>query len=99
LSDGTDATHEVIFAEGALAESLLVTNDRDTFDNFAAYERMYGADNRPAMTPWAPIVCYNGGRSELKALLRRAASQVVDVRDPVHVVYDRSASRAQELVG
>ena len=82
-------THEVIFAEGAAAETLLVINDRksfvdlirENFDNFSERQRLYGADK--PMTAYAPRVCYNGMRSELKALLRRAVSPVVDIRDPI----------------
>jgi Hint domain len=92
-------THEVIFAEGAAVETLLVTNGRESFDNFFEYERLYGTDNRPAMTSYAPLVCYNGGRSELRALMRRVASPVVDIRDPIQLAYDRIAARATELVG
>jgi hypothetical protein len=91
-------THQVIFAEGALAETLLVTSDREMFDNFVEYERLYGSAERQAMTPYAPIARYDGGRSELRALLRRLTSPIVDVRDPIQVAYDRIADRAQELV-
>jgi hypothetical protein len=49
------------------------------------------------MTPCAPRVCYNGRRSELKALLRRAMSPVVDVRDPIQLLHDRIAARATDL--
>jgi hypothetical protein len=90
-------THEVIFAEGATAETLQISNNRDRFDNFIEHERLYGVDNGPAMTPCAPFVCYNGGRSELKALLRRAVSPIVDMRDPIQLVHDRIAARAREL--
>jgi len=98
-------THEVIFAEGAAAETLLVVNDREAFadlirenfDNFSERKRLYGMDNAPPMTPYAPRVCYNGRRSELKALLRRAVSPVVDMRDPIQLVHDRIAARAAAL--
>jgi hypothetical protein len=99
-------THEVIFAEGATAETLLVMNDREAFagltrENFGnvmEYKRLYGygSDDDPPMMPYAPRVCYNGRRSELKALFRRAASPVVDIRDPIQVVHDRIAARARE---
>jgi hypothetical protein len=92
-------THEVIFAEGAAVETLLVTTDREGFDNFVEYERLYGKNNRQTMTPYAPIVCYNGRRSELIRLLRRAASTVVDARNPIQVAFDRIAARAREVVG
>src|SRR5262249_39729100 len=98
-------THEVIFAEGAPAESLLVTSDRQTFadlnhdkfDNFVEHERLYAAKGRAPMTPYAPRICYNGRRSELKALLRRAVSPVVDVRDPIQLLHDRIGTRAANL--
>jgi hypothetical protein len=98
-------THDVIFAEGAAAESLLVTSEHETFadlthdkfDNFVEHERLYTAKGIPPMTPYAPRVCYNGRRSELKALLRRAMSPVVDIRDPIQLLHDRIAARAIEI--
>jgi Hint domain len=87
-------THEVILAEGVPAETLLVKAGREMFDNFVEYERLYGVDDRPTMRPFAPIASYNGGRSELKALLRRAAFPIVDMRDPVQVAFDRIAARS-----
>jgi len=62
-------THEVVFAEGAPAETLLVSSDREDFPNFIEYERLYGADERPAMNPFAPIIRYRGGCGELERLL------------------------------
>jgi Hint domain len=53
-------THEVVLAEGAPAETLLVTNDRENFSNFVEYERLYGVDKRPAMKPFASILNYRG---------------------------------------
>ena len=98
-------THEVIFAEGAAAETLLVVNEREAFadlirenfDNFSERKRLYDMDDVPPMTPYAPRVCYNGRRSELKALLRRAVSPVLDIRDPIQLVHDRIAARAAAL--
>jgi hypothetical protein len=89
-------THEVIFAEGAPAETLLVTDGREGFANFAEYERLNGSDARPAMKPFAPIFSY-GGRAELQGLLRLALSPVVDVRDPVQRARCRIAARAELL--
>jgi hypothetical protein len=91
-------THEVIFAEGAPTETFLVKGDREIFDNFVEYERLYGVDDRPTLTPCAPIAAYNGGRSELKSLLRRAVSPVIDMRDPIQVAYDRILARSLEYV-
>ena len=97
-------THEVIFAEGVAAETLLVMKDREAFadlirekfDNFADRKQLYGNDAL-AMTACAPRVCYNGRRSELKALLRRAVSPVVDMLDPIQLAHDRLAERGAEL--
>jgi Hint domain len=89
-------THEVIFAEGAPVETLLVTEGREGFANFVEYERVYGSEERPAMKPFAPILSY-GGRAELKGLLRLALSPIVDVRDPVQRARDRLAARAELL--
>jgi Hint domain len=92
-------THEVIYAEGAAVETLLVTSDREDFDNFVEYQRLYGQEQLLPMKPYAPIARYDGGRSELRALLRRLASPVIDIRDPIQVAYDKITSRAAEFAG
>ena len=74
----------------------LLTSSVSKFDNFAERKRLYGNDALP-MTPFAPRVCYNGRRSELKALLRRAVSPVVDIRDPIQLIHDRIKARAAEI--
>jgi hypothetical protein len=91
-------THEVIFAEGAPAETLLITNDREDFANFVEYERLYGGDERPAMKPFAPILKYKGARGEVERLLRLALSPVVDIRDPIQRARARIAARAELAV-
>src|SRR5262249_22086265 len=88
-------THEVIFAEGTPAETLLVTSDREHFSNFVEYERLYGADGRPAMQPFAPVLSYTGARGELARLLQLAVSPVVDIRDPILRARNRLAARAE----
>jgi hypothetical protein len=93
-------THEVILAEGAPAETfLLKASNYESFTNFAEYKRLYPADPRPAMTPFAPIVGYEGGREHLKALLRLAVPRFIPMRDPVQQAYERIAARAEQLVG
>jgi hypothetical protein len=89
-------THEVIYAEGVAVESYLGTN-RENFSNFVQYERLYGVDHQPK-TPFAPIVGYYGGRDELKGLVRSVISNIVDVRDPVQIAWDRIAERAEAMV-
>ncbi|SHJ86128.1 intein N-terminal splicing region [Bradyrhizobium lablabi] len=88
-------THEVVFAEGAPAETLQVTTDREGFANFVEYERLYGSDERPAMAPFAPLLRFYGGRAELQGLLRLALSPIVDVRDPIQRARARIDARAE----
>lgn len=89
-------THEVIFAEGAPAETGLPTDNRESFYNFVEYERLYGNEERPKMKPFAPIFNYGGG-AELKGLLRLALSPIVDIRDPVQRARQRLDARAELL--
>jgi hypothetical protein len=91
-------THEVILAEGAPVETLLLTSGRESFTNFVEYERLYGPDTYPAMVPYAPILAYARGRAHLKALLRLGVSQIIDVRDPIQVAYDSIAARATSVI-
>jgi hypothetical protein len=78
-------THEVVFAEGAPVETLLVAAD-ERYDD--------GTRGPSMMKPYAPVAGYKGGRAALQALVRRAAYPVIDIRDPIQVVYDRVACRA-----
>ena len=85
--------HEVIFAEGTPVESYLPTKPQN-FSNFVEYERLRGIKNQSSKTPFAPLVGYYGGRDELKGFCRYLISNVVDVRDPIQVAWDRIAARA-----
>jgi Hint domain-containing protein len=87
--------HEVVFAEGAPAETLLVDSDRERFGNFVQYERLYGAGDEHVMKPFAPRIEYQGPTGELKRLLRTAVSPVIDVRDPMQRVRARIAARSE----
>jgi hypothetical protein len=90
-------THEVILAEGAPAESFLLRDsNHENFTNFAEYERLYPAQSHLAMTPFAPIVGYEGGREHLKALISLSISRFV--HDPVQAAYERIAARAGQPV-
>ena len=89
-------THEVVFAEGTPAETLLVTHGREHFANFAEYERRYGA-GVSAMKPFAPILEYQGVRGELDRMLRLAVSPVLDIRDPIQRARSQIAARARSL--
>jgi hypothetical protein len=88
-------THEVLYAEGAPAETWQAINGREGFANFVEYERLYGNDERPAMEPFAPVVRHYGGRAELQGLLRLSLSPIADVRDPVQRARDRITARAK----
>jgi hypothetical protein len=90
-------THEVIYAEGALVESF-DGSSRENFSNFVQYERLYGVERQSKMTPIAPILRYRGRRQELKGLVRSLVSNIVDVRDPIQIVYDQLAKRAEAML-
>ena len=93
-------SHEVILAEGAPAETLLVTSAREheNFANFAEYERLYGGEVGSGMEPYAVNLGRGtSGRAHLKALLGLGVSYFVDVRDPLQKAYDRIAARAEKV--
>ena len=90
-------THEVIYAEGALAESF-DGSDREIFSNFMEYERLYGPEHQAQLTPFAPILRYHSRRQELNGLVRSLVSEVVDVRDPIQIAYDQLAKRAEAVL-
>ena len=88
-------SHEVIFAEGAPVETLIVESGRERFGNFIEYERLYGTGEQSTMKRFAPLVSYDGGRAELQGLLRLALSSVGGARDPIRRAHDRIAARAE----
>lgn len=93
-------THEVIFAEGAPAETFLLRDsNHESFTNFAEYMRLYPAGLCPPMVPFAPIVGYEGGRENLMALLRLGIPGFLGLRDPVQDARNRFALRARDAVG
>ena len=92
-------THEVLYAEGALVESLFDgDSDRENFSNFVEYERLYGAEPRPKMAPFAPILRYRNRRQEIEGVARSLISNIVDVRDPVQIARDEIARRAEAML-
>lgn len=89
--------HEVVMAEGAPAETLLLEDgNHEAFSNFAEVTRLFEDGTIPAMTPVAPIVHYRG-RDHLKALLRLAVHSAHV--DPVDEVHRRLATQAEMLSG
>jgi len=92
-------THEVIYAEGALVESFFDgDSEREHFSNFVQYERLYGAEPQPKMTPFAPILGYRNRREKIEGVARSLISNVVDVRDPVQIAHDQIARRAEAML-
>jgi Hint domain len=92
-------THEVLYAEGALVESFFDgDSDRESFSNFVEYERLYGAERQPKMTPFAPILGYRNRREKIEGVARSLISNVVDVRDPVQIAHDQIARRAEAML-
>jgi hypothetical protein len=89
-------THEAIFAEGTKAESFRYGGGQIAWDNLGEYREFYGSEHE-VMPAFVPICQYNGGRAELRGLLRLAASRFVDVRDPIQIAYDRIAARAMAM--
>jgi Hint domain len=91
--------HEVIYAEGALVESFFDGDSgREYFSNFVQYERLYGAERQLKMRPFAPILGYRNRRERVRGLARSVISNVVDVRDPIQIVHDQIAKRAEALL-
>ena len=79
-------SHDVIYAEGAPAETLLEISESAV--NFADYLRQYGRSTTGEVR-CAPLIHAFGGRSELKSRLRSALSPWIDLREPADVVRDR----------
>ena len=89
--------HNVVFAEGLPAETLLGGAGRMSFDNYLDYEALYPAQLLTAYPLYAPMLSLNGGRQELVSRLRSALSPWVDVRGPLDRVRDRLEVRAEEI--
>lgn len=85
--------HDVVLAGGAPAETFGGVS-RDGFDNAEEYERLYGSTIVPKRT-FAPVVSLNGGRQELRSRLRSAISPIYDAREPLDIIRDEIASRAE----
>jgi hypothetical protein len=86
------AQHDVIFAEGAPSETLLVnSSNADRFDNFAEYLRLYGEDATEEAR-CAPIA-FGNTRERLMSHLRSTVSPWVDCRNE----FDKARDRIAEL--
>jgi hypothetical protein len=89
-------SHQVIFAEGAAAETFQYCGGQIAWDNLRDYQDLYGCEHA-VMPAFAPHCRYEGGRAETRALLRLAASRFVELRDPLQLAYARIASRAMSM--
>src|ERR1700723_3596531 len=83
-------SHDVIYAEGAPAETLL--NVEESAVNFAEYLRQYGTAVRDE-DRCAPHIHIWGGRIELTSRLRSALSPWIDLRNRADVVRDQLEER------
>jgi hypothetical protein len=84
------ASHDVVYAEGAPAETLLDVEESAV--NFADYLRRYGTPTRREAR-CAPLVHVWGDRNELKSRFRSALSPWIDLRNQADVVRDRLEER------
>ena len=91
--------HDVIYAEGATAETYLMCENRDHFDNFVEYYRRYSNEDETAQLPCAPLLWERHPRVE-RAMqpLRNILQPWIDVRTTRDKIRDRLAARAEELV-
>lgn len=86
------ARHDVIFAEGAPSETLLVhSGNVERFDNFVEYLRLFGEDAAEEAR-CAPIA-FGNGSERLMSRLRSAVSPWIDRRN----AFDKARDRIEEL--
>jgi Hint domain len=86
------ARHDVIIAEGAPSETLLVhSGNVERFDNFAEYLRLFGEDAADEHR-CAPIA-FGSTRERIMSRLRSAMSPWIDCRNE----FDKARDRIEEL--
>lgn len=83
--------HDVIYAEGALCETLLKVDENAA--NFADYVRQYGS-SAPDETPCATMFRYGYRKDQIKSCFRSAISPWIDRRQPVDIIRDALEERA-----
>ncbi len=94
------ATHKVILAEGAPAETFRAWDrNYECFTNFVEYERLYPDRIGLRMRSHAHLAGSESGRTHLKALLSLAVYPFIQIRDPVGDARRKLALRAEELAG
>jgi hypothetical protein len=87
-------THDIVFAEGAPSETMLLKDSVsiERYDNFVEYERLYGSKARTAEVPCAPIASMSGDRDRLRSRVRSALSPWLDRR----CTFDKARDRLEE---
>ena len=90
--------HDILYANGAAAETLFAICDRTLFDNQDEHEALYGSQTTAGLIPFAPEICESGGRRQLRSRLRSAFSPWIDTRQPFDLVRDRIEERAEMLM-
>jgi hypothetical protein len=93
------ASHEVILAEGAPAETFrLWDRNHEKFTNFIEYERLCPDRIGFKMRSYAHLAGAESGRTHLKALLSLAVFPFIPVRNPVEEARHKLALRAETVV-
>ena len=90
--------HDILYANGAAAESLFAVCDRTLFDNQSEYEALYGGQATGELISFAPEICEAGIRRQLRSRLRSAFSPWIDTRQPFDLVRDDIEDRAETLM-
>jgi len=88
--------HDVVYAAGAPCETLLKVDENAA--NFAEYLRGYRPTTREEEAPCAPLLQYNGRRSEIKSCLRSAIARWIDRRQTLDLIRDKLDARGIALL-
>jgi hypothetical protein len=86
--------HDVVYAEGAPCETVRDVDENAV--NFAEYLSLYGPPTTQH-SPCAPLLSFNGGRSEIKSRLRSAISPWIDRRHKLDTIRDDLEERGIAL--
>ncbi len=93
------SAHDVIYAEGATAETFGALREaRDQFNNFAEYYRLYPTEVETAHPPYAPLLWGESRFERAVRPLRSVLEPWINVRTTRDKIWDRLAARARDLV-
>ena len=86
----TLARHDVIYAEGVPCETLLNGDvNRVEFTGYLRQDGLLTSQDAPC----APLLSFNGGRSEIKSRFRSAISPWIDRRQKLDIIRDELEER------